>query len=473
MASITNVVISGACVGCGACSVITNRQIPMVLNAHGSWQASPGRALPLAREVGSRVCPFADESPNETEISSELYRDLLLHPRVGRYLDAYAAQVNDESCLVGSSSGGLTSWLLSQLLERELIDGTIHVGADGVAGLFSYVVSETRSAVVTRRKSVYYSTSMADALLTIRGNGKRYALVGVPCFITAGRLLASNDEELNSQLRFFVGLVCGHLKSASFADLLAWQLGIEPQDLAAVDFRVKNPNRNAGAYDFEAVSTSGEVRRAQANALLGSNWGHGLFQLDACNYCDDVFAETADITLGDAWLPEFVADWRGHNVVVTRHPLLARIVDEGVAAGAISRHPLGPDRVAESQAGNFRHRREGLKLRLYDDQKAGRWTPRKRVDPSPNIPRHRKAVVRARRTLSVPSHVLFLRAVEDRSLELFIDEVTPLINAYNRAHRTAIMRKVAGWISQRVLHRTAFLRRYLSAAGANRTTRNG
>lgn len=39
----------------------------------------------------------------------------------------------------------------------------------------------------------------------------------------------------------------------------------------------------------------------------------------ACDFCDDVFAETADIALGDAWLPEYVQDGNGTNVVVTRN----------------------------------------------------------------------------------------------------------------------------------------------------------
>lgn len=443
MPTIGNVVKYGACVGCGACSVITNRQIPMAVDPYGAWQADPTVALPLAQELGSRVCPFADESPNETEISSEGYGHLPLDPRVGRYLDAFAAQVNDDEYLAGSSSGGLTSWMLKQLLEHDLIDGAIHVGADTDDGLFSYVVSHTPEDLVSRRKSIYYSTSMADALLTIKGNGKRYALVGVPCFITAGRLLARNDEQLNLQLRFFVGLVCGHLKSAAFAELLAWQLGIPPGEVAAVDFRVKNPTRDAASYDFEAVTTGGEIRRAPTESLLGGNWGHGLFQLDACNYCDDIFAETADIVFGDAWLPEFIEDWRGHNVVVTRHHTLARIIDESVSAGAISLRPLGPERAADSQAGNFRHRRDGLKLRLHDDQADGRWTPRKRVAPSTDIPRQRKAVVRARRSLSAESHELFRNAVESHSLERFLTDIGPLIDAYNTISRTSLLRRSA------------------------------
>lgn len=445
MSTIANVVKCGACVGCGACSVITKRQIPMAVNPYGVWQADPTRALPLAQELGSRVCPFADESPDETEISSEEYSHLPHDPLVGRYLDAFAAQVDDDDYLAGSSSGGVTSWMLKEMLERDLIDGVIHVGADGNSGLFAYVVSHTPEDLVSRRKSIYYSTTMADAILMIKGNGKRYALVGVPCFITAGRLLARNDKELGSQLCFFIGLVCGHLKSAAFAELLAWQLGIPPEELAAVDFRVKNPARDAGSYDFEALSRGGETRSAATGSLLGGNWGHGLFQLEACNYCDDVFAETADIVFGDAWLPEFVSDWRGHNVVVTRHQTLAGIVEDAIEAGTITVHPLGPARAADSQAGNFRHRRDGLKLRLHDDQSEGRWAPRKRVEPGTDIPRQRKAVVRARRALSAESHELFRSAAEKHSLEWFIAGIMPRIVAYNRASRISLLRKTAGW----------------------------
>lgn len=447
MASIESVVRSGSCVGCGACTVITGGEIPVALNAYGIWQASPGAASAPAQEMGSRVCPFADESPDESVLSAEYFGDLALDSRVGRYLGAFAAQVNDDEYLLGSSSGGLTSWILTQLLERDLVDGVVHVGAGRGEGLFSYVVSYTPEELVARRKSIYYSTTLTDALLSIRGDAKRYALVGVPCFITAGRHLTNEDEVLRSQLRFFVGLVCGHLKSAAFAQLLAWQLGIAPEELATVDFRVKNPNRNAGSYDFEAISRSGERRLAPTRSLLGGNWGLGFFQLEACNYCDDVFAETADIVLGDAWLPEFVNDWRGHNVVVTRHPVLAQIVDDGVASGAIGRYPLGPNRVAESQSGNFRHRRQGLALRLFDDRDAGRWTPRKRVSPSSDIPHRRQQVVRARRELSRESHELFRASVEARSLDQFIKQITPLVETYEKTYRVRFFRRAV----QRVL----------------------
>ncbi|AZQ76762.1 coenzyme F420 hydrogenase [Flaviflexus ciconiae] len=444
--SILNVVNAGMCVGCGGCSVITGGKIPMKVDNLGVWQADPSQVLPTLQEAASNVCPFADESPNETEIATEEFPELPVHPKLGRYRSTFAARLTDQEYLEGSSSGGLTSWLLLQLLERGHIDGVLHVGSgNSVDGMFAYVVSHSADELQSRRKSIYYSTSMADAILSVRGNGKRYALVGVPCFITAGRLLARNDVELRSQLSYFLGLVCGHLKSSAFAELLAWQLGIPPKELETVDFRVKNPAENAGSYDFSATSVTGETRQAPTSTLLGANWGLATFQLEACNFCDDVFAETADITFGDAWLPEFVSDWRGHNVIVTRHPLLAEIIEDGVTSGQVSRHDIGPDRSADSQAGNFRHRREGLQLRLHDDQSAGKWTPRKRVEATADINEKRKPIVRQRRELASTSHLLFEEAKELGSLEHFTNSIEPQVKSYMRLYREPFPKRAARW----------------------------
>lgn len=450
MASISQVVDSGVCVGCGACGVITGREIPLTVNSFGIWQARPDVAPEEARELGARVCPFADESPDETVLSDERFPELTSDPQLGRFSKVFAAQVNDDDYLMQSSSGGLTSWVLQELLGRGLVDGVIHVGAGGDHELFAYIVSHTADEVVSHRKSAYYSTSMMDAVLSVKGNGKRYALVGVPCFISAARLLARTDDVLREQLCYFVGLVCGHLKSAAFAELLAWQLGVPPTKLASVDFRVKNPARSAGSYDFQAVSRNGDVARRPSNSLIGGNWGHALFQLDACNYCDDVFAETADIVFGDAWLPEYTSDWRGHNVVVTRNRIFDEIIGAESTAGRVTVLPLSPSRAADSQAGNFRHRREGLQLRLHDDQCVGRWTPRKRQQPSRDMPRRRRAIIRARRILSAASHTIFLNARKAGSLELFEEEIAPLIANYARAYRASFLTR-AHRLARRIL----------------------
>src|SRR3546814_14393552 len=91
---------------------------------------------------------------------------------------------------------------------------------------------------------------MSVALSSIAGDGKRYAFVGVPCFVKAISLLMRQDARLAEQIRFRDGLVCGHLKSAAFAECLSWQTGVTPEELAAVDFRVKDPDPPATRYRF-------------------------------------------------------------------------------------------------------------------------------------------------------------------------------------------------------------------------------
>lgn len=44
------------------------------------------------------------------------------------------------------------------------------------------------------------------------------------------------------------------MKSRHFGESMAWQLGIIPDDIAAVDFRVINKGQPASDYDFGAQS---------------------------------------------------------------------------------------------------------------------------------------------------------------------------------------------------------------------------
>jgi coenzyme F420-reducing hydrogenase beta subunit len=87
-------------------------------------------------------------------------------------------------------------------------------------------------------------------MLAVRGNGKRYAIVGIPCFIKASRLLIERDPVLRDQLIYHIALCCGPLKSAAFAEAMAWQLGIPPNDLGRVDFRWKVEGDSATSYSF-------------------------------------------------------------------------------------------------------------------------------------------------------------------------------------------------------------------------------
>lgn len=435
VSTIETVIDNGLCVGCGGCGAATNGRIPIRLTTRGTYVADVSDASDADKEIGSRVCPFADESKNENEIADEVFDDkVAVDARTGRYMGLYAGRIKDDSAITGSSSGGLTSWFINELLQREEVDGVIHVGATGTP-LFGYVVSYSIDEVLGRRKSQYYPASFAKTVLSIRGDGKRYAIVGVPCAMRSARLVANEDLILKEQLAYFVGIVCGHMKSAAYGESFAWQLGVPPDDVQSVDFRIKDPALTSRQYSFGAQARSdGQWKTAQTLSLVGGNWGHAVFQLDACNFCDDVFAETADIVFGDAWLSKYEIDWRGTNVVITRNEIANQIVTEGVAREAIGADVLDIDTVASTQAGNFRHRHEGLAVRLADDQAAGKWTPRKRIKAGySGVSDDRINLIRQRRELSVRSHEMFAEAKSAGDLQIYLGAIRPLIESYGRA----------------------------------------
>ncbi|MDD7930681.1 Coenzyme F420 hydrogenase/dehydrogenase, beta subunit C-terminal domain [Microbacterium thalli] len=441
--SIQNVVENNVCVGCGACGVVTNGRIPVTIRPRGYYQADLTGASDADLAIGSRVCPFADESKNEDEVADLHYPDLPHDDRIGRYRSLFAGRIRDDAQIPYSSSGGLTSWTLIQLLDRGLIDGVIHV-RDFDQPMFGYTVSTTREELLAGRKSKYYPATFDEALRSIRGDSGRYAFVGIPCAIKAARHVAAEDPVLRDQIAFFIGIVCGHLKTSAYAESFAWQLGIEPDRLDTVDFRIKDPALTSRQYSFGArAAGSTEWSQAQTLSLVGGSWGHAVFQLNACNYCDDVFAETADVVFGDAWLSKYEIDWRGTNVVLTRNETIDQILREGAATGAIVKDELDPDAVAKTQAGNYRHRRDGLAVRLADDEKTARWAPRKRVAPGyDHVTPERVKLIRNRREISEVSQAAFEDAKARNDLQVYMNAIQPLIAAYQNETKLSLTTRV-------------------------------
>lgn len=418
---IEQVVDRGMCVGCGACAVRTSGAIPVTIGRYGVYEASLDGVDPRDVRTASRVCPFSDDARNEDELTRQRFPDLPTDSRIGAYLDVFAGRRTSERELVGSSSGGLTSLMLTELLDTGAVDGVLHVGRSSGEQLFSYRISTSSAEVESSRKSMYSATTLADVVAQIRGDGRVYAVVGVPCFIKALRLLAAEMPELDSQLRVYVGLVCGHLKSTFFAESLAWQAGVPPTELDSIDFRVKNPARSSADYDYEVGSHADpEPRTRRTKAAIDGSWAYGAFQPEACDFCDDVFAEGADIVFADAWLPQYQADWRGTNVVVARDERVRDLLVAAQRRGDILLEPLSVDDAASSQAGGFRHRRLGLAVRLADDLRRGLSVPQKRVAPDRRVvTRRRAAVIRQRRRMSRLSLRAFAIAREAGEFELY------------------------------------------------------
>lgn len=431
------VVDGGYCIGCGGCAAVAGSPLRMEMDELGLYR--PTISDPEeGREVQvTSVCPFHPDALDEDQLAVKLFPEAPPDPLVGRYLSVGAGHVVKDRFRESGSSGGMTTWLLDELMEAGLIDGVLHVKPDAET-MFAYAVSRDTAGLLEGAKSRYYPVQFSDVVRVVRDVPGRYAFVGVPCFVKAMRLLAERDEVVRESIKYCIAIFCGHLKSAAYAQMLAWQTGVAPDELASIDFRHKFDDRPASRYGVKVRSVAGDEKVAPAHGLFGTHWGHGMFKPQACDYCDDVAGELADVSLGDAWLPEYVADPRGTNIVVVRNSEIGRLLAAGAAAGDLRWDELTPRDVYRSQAGNYRHRRDGLAYRLWKKDRAGAWRPRKRTSPDPERVRPgRRRVYDLREELARVSHTAFLAAKRAGSFARFEQAMAPLVSRYQQAYEPA------------------------------------
>ena len=144
-----------------------------------------------------------------------------------------------------------------------------------------------------------------------------------------------------------------------------------------------------------------------------------------------MLAETADVTFGDAWIPKYVSDGEGCNVIVVRNQDVQDLFDRH--QNELVLHNSDSAEVYQSQAGGFRHRRQGLAYRLHAHEKRREWTPTKRVKPSlEGISEKRQKTYAMRTVLKNESFVAFRKAVENDNFAFFEAYMRSLVGKYRR-----------------------------------------
>ncbi|WP_374977071.1 Coenzyme F420 hydrogenase/dehydrogenase, beta subunit C-terminal domain [Microbacterium trichothecenolyticum] len=446
---LANLITSDLVVNSGAYEVIVDG-LSTVLDERGL----PALVVPdrgLTDEQAARVLAvsaFGRVGEPEHVIAERLFGDqagVSFDPVAGYTVGSYAGAVADEDARALSSSGGLTTWLLKELITRRLVDGVIHLADsdDEASPLYAYRISRTVDDVQRGAKTRYFPGHLGGQLREILQAGGRYAVVGIPSVLYEVRLATVQEPALADRIPYFVGLICGHQKSARYADSLAWQVGVEPGAARSIDFRAKLDGRKANAYGTRIIGTGADGSLVDVTLptsdFYGTDWGLGFFKANFSDFSDDVLNETADVVFGDAWLPEYVDDPRGTNVVLSRSRELDAILLAGARSGELHLDPLPVARVRQSQGGLIRHGRELLPARLAYLRSRSEFVPSTRFASTGKPSIARRHVQRMRVQMARASHSAFRSAVESGEFAHFPAAMRPLTREYEAAYRTAAL----------------------------------
>lgn len=440
--NIIDVVQYDYCTGCGVCTAVAGDSVSVRKDARGILQADVTNLTAEALETCNKVCPFSDAAPDETEIAKHLFPEPKHCDEIaGRYENAYAGWVNEGRYREVGSSGGMGTWVLVELLRSGEVDHVVNVHQiEDVAGgppQYQFRVVSKAEDIIGGAKSRYYPITYADALQEIKKIDGAVAIIGIPCFIKAVRSLSVAEPLYRAKIKYTVGLLCGHLKSARYLDLFVLNMGQRPDEVTKFNFRKKFPDKNAHDYGVEIEGRDGETGRAfaksiTANSVFGTNWGHGMFKYHGCDFCDDVFSETADVVIGDAWVPGYDEDWQGANVVIVRNRKIGALVERARQEGRLQLDEITREQLHNSQRGSIRHRKLGLSYRLKEKARLSIPAPRKRtkaIEPAQADAKLNNLFVK-RMEISKESHLAFMSVGKPEELKGFEKRMRTLIREY-------------------------------------------
>lgn len=379
---IDSVVNNDLCIGCGLCVYkCPNNALEMKWNKYGFLIPeltgncdSDGSCI--------SVCPFNPFPKKEVKTENDIAEFFLqenkhYHPKIGKYINIYAGYSNEFR--LTSSSGGIATFIFTELLERGIVDHIFSVKESHKTGVYyEYAVSSSKEELLYASKTKYFPVTLGAVLPKIHELKGKVAIVGVACFIKAIRLAQYNEPVLKEKIPFLVGIICGGVKSRFFTDYLAGKAGVSNQNFEKPEFRIKDFKSTAGDYSFGCINNENKKEYTIKMRTVGDMWGTGFFKNNACDFCDDITTELADISLGDAWFEPYNRDGKGTNIVITRSTLADYLIENGKLTKQLYLDKSTYQQVLLSQRGNYNHREKALNFRIEITNKH-KTIPPKRV----------------------------------------------------------------------------------------------
>jgi len=368
------IIDTALCEGCGACGYVCPDG---VIHTEFKEKAGVYRAVVYLNKINPcrdcglclQVCPALKKKLASPVLVAAPLLDAANHGwLIGPFENVYLGHAKEERIRFFGSSGGMATSTLIHLLDTRQIDGVLMPLPDPdnpSRHQFGYV--ETASEVYQNRGSVYCHVNLSTIWKLLERGKKRLAVVGLPCHLTAIDQMMRMKKWNQSDL-FKIGLFCGGTSSHKALGFLLKRKGVIPEKVERIRYRSGGwPGRKIMA----TMRSSSDNRMGhkvvlldKSKSILQSNLYRfcfaGNFFPKFCLFCKDQTAEAADISLGDAWLPEVTSsDNCGTNIIISRTKHCEAILGEMTRCGKIQIQNTSPTDVLRSQKNSLMGKKMG------------------------------------------------------------------------------------------------------------------
>ncbi len=344
--TIAEVVKSGLCTGCGTCMGICPVDAIEMVIEHEKGIYIPQLDEEKCNQCGLcfEVCPghAVDFKQLNLEIFGKEPNDIL----IGNYLNCYIGHATDYNIRYNSSSGGMVTALLIYALEERMIDGALVTRMKKDKPLEPEpFIARTKDEIIEAAKSKYCPVPANIALKEIlkAKEGERFAVVGLPCHIHGIRKMELRDNKLRNKVAYRLGIFCGHTPTFLATQFLLWKAGVKPEMVSGIRYR------GEGWPSGVAIDLNNGDRICYPHDYLWTNLLGAFFYPVRCTVCCDQGSVLADLSFGDAWLPETKDDNVGTSLVIARTELGQELLRRALSQAWVELRDTGIEKVKLAQ----------------------------------------------------------------------------------------------------------------------------
>ncbi|MGD0349305.1 MAG: coenzyme F420 hydrogenase/dehydrogenase beta subunit N-terminal domain-containing protein [Verrucomicrobiota bacterium] len=406
------VIRAGLCTGCGAC-------VGMDASGESVMEDTPTGPVPKygpharLEPLAFAGCP--GKGLNYPQLYTRFYGALPKNWLTGPTFSVRIGHASDETVRRNGASGGVLSQVLIYLLEQQLIDAAIVVRQGlPTPEKARAVFAVTRQEILDAAQSVYIPVATLDKLRELEP-GKRYAMTCLPDQAATLRFLQLAGDAHARQIRYALGPYTGTALCPAAIRSFLRSCGVSAKD------GVANLKWRAGEWPgyLEIQTQSGRVIRSNKfyyNYLIPFFiTRNSLLNMDFAN-------EFCDLSVGDAWSPQFERAGGGHSVITTRTRVMEEIVARMAAEGRLTVQPVEELKATEMHGHMIDFKKRGGYIRNRMRKFLGQPAADFGMKPSP-LPVSRVLVEMVISGIFILAGTSFCRWLVERVPERFIGPV--------------------------------------------------
>lgn len=296
------------CVSCEICSAACSQNAIAMEYKLGQFLPKVDNKKCIECGLCLEICPGIDVDHfglRYQEISNNMFD--------GPYLNCYTAYSNNPDIRINSTSGGLITTLIIELIRNKDFDAAFVLLFD----TFNHEPARLKATsgineISNSAKSKYVPASVYEVIMALKNQkNSKYIIVGTPCQILGIKKYLRKNE-LSEKNLFFLGLFCDKTLNFNIIRYFEDRYSRPNEKLIKFDFRTKEkygwPGNSKLYFDSGRELIVDKSIRVQLKTL---------FQLKRCLFCLDKLNRCADISFGDCYI-KGKEESRGKSTVIIR-----------------------------------------------------------------------------------------------------------------------------------------------------------